>query len=56
MRVAVVDMGTNSTRLLIADVTGPGELSEVQRVLEITRLGAGVDRTRRLADRSEELV
>ena len=50
MRVAVVDMGTNSTRLLIADVTGPGELSEVQRVLEITRLGAGVDRTRRLAD------
>ena len=49
MRVAVVDMGTNSTRLLIADVTGPGELSEVQRVLEITRLGAGVDRTRRLA-------
>jgi exopolyphosphatase/guanosine-5'-triphosphate,3'-diphosphate pyrophosphatase len=50
MRVAVVDMGTNSTRLLVADVTGPGELTEVERILQITRLGAGVDRNRRLAD------
>jgi exopolyphosphatase/guanosine-5'-triphosphate,3'-diphosphate pyrophosphatase len=50
MRVAAVDMGTNSTRLLVADVTGPGELAEVRRILEITRLGAGVDRHRRLAD------
>ncbi len=50
MRVAVVDMGTNSTRLLVADVAGPGELTEVERILQITRLGAGVDRDRRLAD------
>ncbi len=50
MRVAVVDMGTNSTRLLVADVTGSGELTEVERILQITRLGAGVDRNRRLAD------
>jgi exopolyphosphatase/guanosine-5'-triphosphate,3'-diphosphate pyrophosphatase len=50
MRVAVVDMGTNSTRLLVADVSGPDELTEVERILEITRLGAGVDRDRRLAD------
>ena len=50
MRVAVVDMGTNSTRLLVADARGPGDLTEVERILEITRLGAGVDRNRRLAD------
>jgi exopolyphosphatase/guanosine-5'-triphosphate,3'-diphosphate pyrophosphatase len=54
MRVAVVDMGTNSTRLLVADVTGPDDLTEVARILEITRLGAGVDRTRRLADDAVE--
>ena len=46
-RVAAVDLGTNSTRLLIADVTG-NELSEVVRQLTITRLGEGVDRRRRL--------
>jgi exopolyphosphatase/guanosine-5'-triphosphate,3'-diphosphate pyrophosphatase len=50
MRVAVVDMGTNSTRLLVADVAGPEALVEVERILEITRLGAGVDRDRRLRD------
>jgi exopolyphosphatase/guanosine-5'-triphosphate,3'-diphosphate pyrophosphatase len=41
-RVAVADLGTNSTRLLIADVAF-GELREVDRLLEITRLGEGVD-------------
>ena len=50
MRVGVVDMGTNSTRLLLADVSGPEALVEVERILEITRLGAGVDRDRRLRD------
>lgn len=50
MRVAVVDMGTNSTRLLVADVAGHDRLVEVHRILEITRLGAGVDRDRRLRD------
>jgi exopolyphosphatase/guanosine-5'-triphosphate,3'-diphosphate pyrophosphatase len=39
--VAAVDLGTNSTRLLVADVDG--ELTEVVRRLAITRLGEGVD-------------
>ncbi len=50
MRVAAVDLGTNSTRLLVADATGPSELAEVERILEITRLGQGVDATGRLHD------
>src|SRR3954453_5895788 len=47
MRVAAVDLGTNSTRLLVADVDD-GRLDEVARRLKITRLGEGVDRRRRL--------
>jgi exopolyphosphatase/guanosine-5'-triphosphate,3'-diphosphate pyrophosphatase len=46
-RVAAVDLGTNSTRLLVADVEGD-ELAEVTRRLTITRLGEGVDERRRL--------
>jgi exopolyphosphatase/guanosine-5'-triphosphate,3'-diphosphate pyrophosphatase len=42
MRAAVVDIGTNSTRLLIADVT-PGGIAEIVRRSVVTRLGAGVD-------------
>jgi exopolyphosphatase / guanosine-5'-triphosphate,3'-diphosphate pyrophosphatase len=41
VRVAAVDLGTNSSRLLVADVNG--ELTEVVRRLAITRLGEGVD-------------
>jgi exopolyphosphatase/guanosine-5'-triphosphate,3'-diphosphate pyrophosphatase len=47
MRVAAIDLGTNSTRLLVADVDG-GSVREVERALEITRLGEGVDERRRL--------
>ncbi|MFC4587258.1 Ppx/GppA phosphatase family protein [Sphaerisporangium corydalis] len=47
-RVAAVDCGTNSVRLLIADISGD-ELSDVERRMRIVRLGAGVDRTGRLA-------
>jgi exopolyphosphatase / guanosine-5'-triphosphate,3'-diphosphate pyrophosphatase len=47
MRVAVVDIGTNSTRLLVADVAD-GRVAEVERRTTITRLGEGVDRNRRL--------
>jgi exopolyphosphatase/guanosine-5'-triphosphate,3'-diphosphate pyrophosphatase len=54
MRVAAVDMGTNSTRLLVADVAGPDDVSEVERILEITRLGQGVDDARRLAGEAIE--
>ena len=46
MRVAAVDLGTNSTRLLVADANGT--LQEVVRRLTITRLGEGVDERRRL--------
>ena len=46
-RVAAVDLGTNSTRLLVADVEN-GSLDEVSRRLTITRLGEGVDERRRL--------
>jgi exopolyphosphatase/guanosine-5'-triphosphate,3'-diphosphate pyrophosphatase len=44
VRVAAVDLGTNSTRLLVADANGA--LTEVARRLEITRLGEGVDARR----------
>jgi exopolyphosphatase/guanosine-5'-triphosphate,3'-diphosphate pyrophosphatase len=54
-RVGVLDLGTNSTRLLVADV-GDGELHEVDRLLEITRLGEGVDAARRLAPAAVERV
>jgi len=46
-RVAAVDLGTNSTRLLVADVEN-GRLDEASRRLTITRLGEGVDERRRL--------
>jgi len=50
-RVAAVDLGTNTTRLLVADVE-EGHLREVARRLQITRLGEGVDSTRRLSPRA----
>jgi exopolyphosphatase/guanosine-5'-triphosphate,3'-diphosphate pyrophosphatase len=50
MRVAVVDIGTNSTRLLIADVAGDRSVTELHRESIVTRLGAGVDATGRLDD------
>jgi exopolyphosphatase / guanosine-5'-triphosphate,3'-diphosphate pyrophosphatase len=50
-RVAAIDCGTNSLRLLIADVDVPtGTLVDVERHMRIVRLGRGVDRTRRFAD------
>jgi exopolyphosphatase/guanosine-5'-triphosphate,3'-diphosphate pyrophosphatase len=47
MRVGVVDLGTNSTRLLVADVDGE-HVEEVSRRTVITRLGEGVDGRRKL--------
>jgi exopolyphosphatase/guanosine-5'-triphosphate,3'-diphosphate pyrophosphatase len=47
MRVAAIDLGTNATRLLVADVED-GQVSEVQRRTTITKLGEGVDARRRL--------
>ncbi len=54
-RVAAIDCGTNSLRLLIADVDpGRGELADVDRRMEIVRLGQGVDATGRLAPKALE--
>jgi exopolyphosphatase/guanosine-5'-triphosphate,3'-diphosphate pyrophosphatase len=55
IRVGAVDMGTNSTRLLVADVDG-AELTEVERLLRITRLGDRVDADGRLSDAGMERV
>lgn len=50
VRVAAIDCGTNSLRLLVADVdTGNGTLTDLDRRMEIVRLGQGVDATGRLA-------
>lgn len=55
MRTAVVDIGTNSTRLLIAEVR-EGRVNELRRDSRVTRLGAGVDRSGRLAGDAMERV
>ena len=47
MRVGVVDLGTNTTRLLVADVHDE-HVDQVVRHSEITRLGEGVDKRRKL--------
>ena len=44
VRVAAIDCGTNSIRLLIADITN-GTLTDVVRTMVIVRLGEGVDKT-----------
>ncbi len=55
MRVAAIDCGTNSLRLLVADVDpGSGRLTDVDRRMEIVRLGQGVDSTGRLAPEALE--
>ena len=48
MRVSAIDCGTNSIRLLIADMVD-GRLSDVHREMRIVRLGQGVDATGRFA-------
>jgi exopolyphosphatase / guanosine-5'-triphosphate,3'-diphosphate pyrophosphatase len=54
-RVAAIDCGTNSLRLLIADVDPAGRaLTDVLRRMEIVRLGQGVDATGRLAPEALE--
>jgi exopolyphosphatase / guanosine-5'-triphosphate,3'-diphosphate pyrophosphatase len=50
VRVASVDIGTNSTRLLVADVSGGRLVAELDRRTEITALGEGVDATGRLSE------
>jgi exopolyphosphatase / guanosine-5'-triphosphate,3'-diphosphate pyrophosphatase len=47
-RVAAIDQGTNSIRLLVAEAASGGGLGELARDMVITRLGEGVDATGRL--------
>lgn len=54
-RVAVIDVGSNSTRLLVADVDG-GRVREVERRNRVTRLGRGVDLTGQLSAEAIEAV
>lgn len=54
-RVAAIDCGTNSLRLLVADVDPhAGTLTDLDRRMEIVRLGQGVDRTGRIAPEALE--
>ena len=55
MRVAVADLGTNSTRLLVADVAD-GQVRELERRSVVTRLGDGVDASGRLGEAAQERV
>jgi exopolyphosphatase / guanosine-5'-triphosphate,3'-diphosphate pyrophosphatase len=56
MRVAVVDIGSNSTRLLVADVAPGGAIEERVRESTVTRLGEGVDSTGRLGEAPQQRV
>jgi exopolyphosphatase / guanosine-5'-triphosphate,3'-diphosphate pyrophosphatase len=54
-RIAVVDLGTNTTRLLVGDVAD-GAVEQLERDSRITRLGQGVDAAGRLADEAMDRV
>jgi exopolyphosphatase/guanosine-5'-triphosphate,3'-diphosphate pyrophosphatase len=54
-RVAVLDVGTNSTRLLVADVVA-GRVTEVERRSRVTRLGRGVDLSGQLSEEAIDAV
>jgi exopolyphosphatase / guanosine-5'-triphosphate,3'-diphosphate pyrophosphatase len=54
-RIGIVDLGTNSTRLLVADVDD-GAVYEVERRTVVTRFGEGVDATGRLSEAAMERV
>ncbi len=53
--IAVIDIGTNSTRLLVAEVRD-GRVEELERRTTVTRLGEGVDESGRLAADAVERV
>jgi exopolyphosphatase/guanosine-5'-triphosphate,3'-diphosphate pyrophosphatase len=53
-RVAAIDCGTNSIRLLVADVPDRGAHTDLLRRMEVVRLGQGVDATGRLAPEAIE--
>ncbi len=49
VRVGIVDLGTNSTRMLVADIEG-GAVAEIDRRTEVTRLGESLEQTGRLSE------
>ncbi len=53
-RYATIDVGTNSVLLLVADRLPDGRFQSVQERAEITRLGRGVDKSRRLSPEGME--
>jgi exopolyphosphatase/guanosine-5'-triphosphate,3'-diphosphate pyrophosphatase len=55
VRVAVVDLGSNTTRMLVADVQD-GVVNEIDRRTKVTRLGEGVDSSGRLGDEPMQRV
>lgn len=50
MRVGVMDIGTNTVRVLVADKMPDGTLREIERSITFARLGEGVDETRQLSE------
>src|SRR6187399_1927278 len=53
-RVAAIDCGTNSIRLLVADVSPDGSLADLAREMTVVRLGQDVDRTGEFAPEALE--
>ena len=56
VRVAAIDIGTNSTRLLVAEIEHGSLARELDRRTVVTRLGDGVDRNGRLGDEAMSRV
>lgn len=54
MRVAAIDCGTNTVKLLVGTSSGPGRLDVAVREMRIVRLGQDLDRTGRIADQALE--
>lgn len=50
-KIAVIDLGTNSARILLAKIE-KGQISQRQKIIETTRLGEGVDQNKRLTKRA----
>ena len=52
MRVASIDCGTNSLRLLVADIEG-NSFREVVREMRVVRLGEGIDETKIISESAD---
>ena len=50
MRLAAIDIGTNSTKMTVADISEDGALTVVTEQSDVTRLGEGVDASKRLGE------